>query len=195
MLLRQKIRTIVLSPLIFPHLCIYMLMGGGKIEKDLQRYNKVTQANIKNRIWAFLYIFATCPTFRNVFYYRIRYWRFLVGYMRGIPTCQISTKEIGGGLFIEHGGATYIAAKSIGENFYINQCATVGYSDNIHHPVIGNNVSVKAGAKVFGDVRIGNNVTVGANAVVVKNVPDNCTAVGVPAYIVRRDGKRTKENL
>lgn len=153
------------------------------------------QANIKNRIGAFLYIFAMCPTFRNVFYYRVRYWRILVGYIKGIPTCEICTKDIGGGLFIEHGGEVYIAAKSIAENFYINQCATVGFSDESHHPVIGDNVSIKAGAKMIGNVQIGNNVTVGANAVVVKNVPDNCTVVGVPAYIVRRDGKRTKENL
>lgn len=83
--------------------------GGGKLEQDLQRYNKIMQANIKNRIWAFLYVLAVDKTFRNVFYYRIGYWRLLVGYIKGIPTCEIHTREIGGGLFIEHGGAQYIS--------------------------------------------------------------------------------------
>lgn len=174
---------------------MFICVNGGKLRQDLQRYNEIMQANIKNHIWAFLYMFAIAKTFRNVFYYRIGYWRLLVGYVKGISTCEIHTKDIGGGLFIEHGGAVYISGKSIGENFYINQCATVGFSDYVHRPVIGDNVSVKAGAKVIGDVQIGSNVTIGANAVVVKNVPDNCTVVGVPAYIVRRNGKRTKEHL
>ena len=51
------------------------------------------------------------------------------------------------------------------------------------------------GAKIIGGVRIGHNCIVGANAVVVKNVPDNCTVVGVPAYIIRRNGKSIRENL
>ncbi len=51
------------------------------------------------------------------------------------------------------------------------------------------------GAKVLGNVILGNNSIVGANAVVVKNVPADCTVVGVPAYIVKRSGKKVKENL
>jgi serine O-acetyltransferase len=60
---------------------------------------------------------------------------------------------------------------------------------------LGDNVRIMAGAKVIGNITIGNNSTVGANAVVVKDVPPNCTVVGVPAYIVRRDGVRTHEKL
>lgn len=52
-----------------------------------------------------------------------------------------------------------------------------------------------AGAKVLGKVTIGDNSIVGANAVVVKDVPPNCTVVGVPAYIIKRDGKKVHEDL
>ena len=51
-------------------------------------------------------------------------------------------------------------------------------------------MKIAAGAKVIGGVTLGNDVTVGANAVVVKNVPDGCTVVGVPARIVKRYGKK-----
>jgi serine O-acetyltransferase len=105
------------------------------------------------------------------------------------------TKDIGPGLFIQHGFSTIIAAKSIGENCWINQQVTIGYSNATDCPIIGNNVTINAGAKIIGKVLVGNNTKVGANAVVVKNVPENCTVVGVPAYIVRRNGIKTKEEL
>jgi serine O-acetyltransferase len=58
------------------------------------------------------------------------------------------------------------------------------------------NVRIGAGAKVIGKVVVGNNCIIGANAVIVKDVPDNCTVVGVyPVYIVRRDGVKVKEIL
>lgn len=78
---------------------------------------------------------------------------------------------------------------------FIYQQVTVGYSDDEKAPIIGDNVTIFPGAKVIGDVVIGNNVVIGANAVVVKNVPANCTVVGVPAYIIRRDGKKIIEKL
>ena len=52
-------------------------------------------------------------------------------------------------------------------------------------PVIGDNVHISAGARILGPIRIGNNVIIGANAVVVKDVPDNCIVAGVPAKIIK----------
>lgn len=105
------------------------------------------------------------------------------------PTLHISTKKIGAGLLVVHGDSTFINAKEIGINFYINQCATVGAigSDT---PVIGDNVRVATGAIVLGKITIGNNVTIGAGSVVVKNVPDNCVVVGNPAKIVKINGEK-----
>lgn len=120
---------------------------------------------------------------------------YILRYLKPIQTCEISTPSIGGGLFIEHGGSTYIAAKKVGKNFYINQCSTVGYSNYTDHPIIGDNVKVKAGAKVFGKCHIGNNVNIGANAVVFKDVPDNCTVIGIPGRIVKINGRKVDQLL
>ena len=95
------------------------------------------------------------------------------------------TGKIGGGLFIQHGFSTYIAAESIGENCWINQQVTIGYKDNTTPPVIGNNVTITCGAKVLGPITIADNVTIGANAVVVKDLPPNSVWGGVPARRIR----------
>lgn len=100
-----------------------------------------------------------------------------------------------GGIVIQHGFSTIIAAHYIGKNLWINQQVTIGYSDATHAPYIGDNVRVCAGAKIIGGIRIGNNVTIGAGAIVVKDVPDNCTVVGNPAFIVKRDGQRVNIKL
>lgn len=71
----------------------------------------------------------------------------------------------------------------IGKNCTIYQQVTIG-QENGKAPEIGDNCILGAGSKIIGGVKIGNNVKVGANAVVVKDVPDNCTAVGVPARII-----------
>lgn len=97
----------------------------------------------------------------------------------------IHCRDIGGGLFIEHGFSTIITCRHIGDNCYINQQVTIGYSDEIHSPYIGNNVEIKAGAKVIGNVHIGDDVIIGANAVVVKDVPAHSIVVGVPAKIIK----------
>lgn len=79
--------------------------------------------------------------------------------------------------------------KKIGRHCFINQQVTIGYKGD-KAPEIGDNVQITCGAKVLGGVKIGNNVTIGANAVVVKDIPDNALAAGVPARVIRIDGKR-----
>lgn len=105
-------------------------------------------------------------------------------------TLFINSDKIGPGLFIQHGFATIIDAKSIGKDCWVNQQVTIGYSNETDSPKIGDNVVINSGAKVIGNVFVGNNSKVGANAVVVKDVPENCTVVGVPAKIVRKNGVR-----
>ena len=63
------------------------------------------------------------------------------------------------------------------------------------HPTLGDNVMVGAGAKVLGPINIGSNVKVAANAVVLSDIPENCTAVGVPARIARRAGQKVEQDL
>lgn len=136
------------------------------------------------------------PEFRSLFYFRAGWVSRVFKYLcPPMTTLFISVKEIGPGLFIQHGFSTIIVANRIGKNCWINQQVTIGYSNSKDCPTIGDNVVINAGAKVIGKVTIGDNSKVGANAVVVKNVPPNVTVVGVPAYIVRRDGLRVNERL
>lgn len=98
----------------------------------------------------------------------------------------INCTDIGEGLFIEHGFSTIISCKHIGRNCWINQQVTIGYSDKENSPCIGNDVQIKAGAKVIGNVTVGDDVIIGAGAVVVKNVPPHSIVAGVPSRIIKR---------
>lgn len=77
----------------------------------------------------------------------------------------------------------------IGNRCMIMQQVTIGGTTNENGPIaaiIGDNCFLGAGCKILGEVKIGNNVKIGANAVVLDDIPDNCTAVGIPARIVKR---------
>lgn len=95
--------------------------------------------------------------------------------------------KIGKNLFIDHGHGVVIGETAqIGDNCTIYQGVTLGGTgkeQGKRHPTLLNNVVVGAGAKVLGNITIGNNVKIGANAVVLVDVPDNCTVVGVGRII------------
>lgn len=102
--------------------------------------------------------------------------------------------KIGKGFFIDHGSGVVIGETTeIGDNCLVYQGVTLGGTGKEkgkRHPTLGNNVMVGSGARVLGPFKVGDNAKIAANAVVLEEVPPNCTAVGVPARIVRRDGKR-----
>ena len=106
---------------------------------------------------------------------------------------------IGKGLFIDHGMGVVIGETTeIGDNCTIYQGVTLGGTGKDvgkRHPTLGDNVMVGAGAKVLGPVKIGSNSKIAANAVVLREVPENSTAVGIPAKVVRRDGMRVHNDL
>jgi len=86
----------------------------------------------------------------------------------------------------------------IGDNCTLYQGVTLGGTGKDvgkRHPTLGNNVMVGAGAKVLGPFTIGDNTKIAANAVVLEEMPENCTAVGIPAKIVRREGVRVENDL
>ena len=103
---------------------------------------------------------------------------------------------IGKGLFIDHGMGVVIGETAeIGDNCTIYQNVTLGGTgkdQGKRHPTLGNNVLVGAGARVLGPFKVGNNARIAAGAVVLTEVPDNATAVGVPARIVRINGEKPK---
>ena len=106
--------------------------------------------------------------------------------------------KIGKGLFIDHGMGVVIGETAeIGDNCTLYQGVTLGGTGKDvgkRHPTLGNNVMIGAGAKVLGPFLIADNSKIAANAVVLKEIPENSTAVGIPAHVVRREGKRV-DNL
>ena len=107
--------------------------------------------------------------------------------------------RVGRGLFIDHGMGVIIGETSIvGDSVTLYQGVTLGGTGKEtgkRHPTIGNNVVIGAGAKILGNISVGDNSYVGANAVVIKDVPPNSTAVGVPGRLTRQDGKKIEEKL
>lgn len=117
--------------------------------------------------------------------YRIAYK--LVQIVTGIELpCEV---EVGRNFVIDHFGAIVVSGYArFGANCRIRTGVVVGLArtEDPCAPTFGDNVDIGAGAKVLGRIRIGNNVLIGANAVVVRDVPDDCIAVGVPAIATPR---------
>ncbi|NJR65325.1 MAG: serine O-acetyltransferase [Leptolyngbyaceae cyanobacterium CRU_2_3] len=101
---------------------------------------------------------------------------------------------IGKGVFIDHGMGVVIGETAIvGDYALIYQGVTLGGTgkqSGKRHPTVGENVVVGAGAKVLGNITIGHNVRIGAGSVVLRDVPADCTVVGIPGRILYRTGER-----
>lgn len=164
------------------------------IQKDLERLkDEIPYKNMG--LAAFNYILLIDKPFRNIFYYRTSYSLVLRNisklFFGPLKTIEIMG-NIGEGFRISHNYAVIHPDKA-GCNLFVGHGATIGKGkpnpDNPKqiYPVIGNNVSIYANAVVFGGITIGDNVNIGAGAVVNKDVPDHCTAVGNPAVYHRKN--------
>lgn len=116
------------------------------------------------------------------------------GIMRIIFACDISYKtQIGEGTLFPHHALGIVIHQDaiIGEKCILEQNVTIGGRSGLTVlPEIGNNVMIGAGAKIIGPVKVGNNCQIGAGAVVVHNIPDNCVVIGIPAKIIKCNGKK-----
>lgn len=165
---------------------------------DIERYCCLDKLN-GGRFYVFGLLVLRKPEIRNQIINRLKQtsrvqaalFRML---FKPLVTLYINTSQIGEGLYIQHGFSTIISAKSIGKNCFINQQVTIGYEGD-KSPVIGDNVRICAGAKVIGGVHVGDGAIIGANAVVVKDIPSNTTAGGVPAKVIRwhEDSPKTSD--
>lgn len=150
-------------------------------------------------------ILMTYPSLVAIRNYRIAHWFYCHGMFTTARIISQNARKrtgieihpgatIGKGLFIDHGMGVVIGETAvIGDNCLLYQGVTLGGTGKDkgkRHPTLGDNVLVGAGAKILGPFKVGNNVKIAANAVVLNAIPDNCTAVGVPARIVRRNGKK-----
>ena len=144
-------------------------------------------------------IFLTNQGVHAILFYRIAHWLYLNGYdlsshiisnvARFFTGIEIHPgAKIGKKLLIDHGMGVVIGETAeIGDNCTIYQGVTLGATTMIEgkrHPTLYDGVFVGAGAKILGNVKIGSNAKIGANAVVLQDVPDNATAVGIPARVI-----------
>lgn len=123
--------------------------------------------------------------------YALRRWRY--HRLEERFNIAIGTNMIGYGFKLPHvvGGGIIINCNSMGCYCGANVGVVVGNNHSWDdRPVIGDHVALTMGSKVYGGVRIGNNVIVAPNSVVIKDVPDNCVVSGVPAKIIKKDGKK-----
>src|ERR1700757_3522781 len=152
-----------------------------------------------------LEVFLCYAGLHAVWFYRMNHWlwnhgfflpaRWLSQVARWLTGIEIHpAARIGRRLFIDHGMGVVIGETSIvGNDVTLYQGVTLGGTGKEHgkrHPTVEDNVVVGGGAKILGNIVVGNNCRIGAGSVVLRNVPENSTVVGVPGHIVFREGKR-----
>lgn len=151
-------------------------------------------------------LFFNYPGLWALFFHRNAHWlykkglRFLPRFISAIglflTTIDIHpAATLGRRVFIDHGVGVVIGETAIlGDDVIVYQQVTLGgvsTSKGKRHPTLENNVVIGAGAKILGNINIGENSKVGANSVVVKNVPANSTAIGIPARVLKRGFDKT----
>jgi serine O-acetyltransferase len=150
-------------------------------------------------------VFLCYSGLHAVWSYRINHWfwnrrffligRFFSQFARWLTGIEIHPgAKIGRRLFIDHGMGVVIGETSIvGDDVTLYQGVTLGGTGKEHgkrHPTLEDNVVVGGGAKILGNIIVGKNCRIGAGSVVLRNVPENSTVVGVPGHIIFREGKR-----
>lgn len=171
----------------------------GIIKEEIQVIKERDPA-IKSTAEVFLY-----PCFYAILFHRLGHFlykhkhyflaRLVSQISRGLTGIEIHPgAQIGKGLFIDHGMGVVIGETcEIGDNVTIYHGVTLGGTGKDHgkrHPTIGNNVMISTGAKVLGPFKVGDNSRIAANAVVLQEVPEGSTVVGIPGKVVKVKGKR-----
>ena len=158
-----------------------------------------------------LSLILTYPGVKAIFFHKIANFfaiakfdlvaRIISQFSRFLTGIEIHPKaKIGKNLFIDHGMGVVIGETSeIGNDVTIYHAVTLGGSSpsidserqrhEKRHPTIGDGVVIGSGAQIIGPIKIGNNARIAANAVVVKDVPENATMVGIPAKAVKLENK------
>lgn len=171
-----------------------MLEGIKELYLDAKNINKKDPAS-RN----VLYVILLYPGFHAILLYRIAHFlnnikfkfiaRLISQIARFLTGIEIHPgAKIGKRLFIDHGMGIVIGeTTTIGDNCTIYHGVTLGGTGKDkykRHPDLGNNVIVGCGAKVLGPIKIGDNVKIGANAVVLKEIQNNSTVVGIPGKVI-----------
>jgi len=185
-------KAILLCWVYLPHLFLYRFKGSLRkvVNADLERREGKLAVKMPKGM-TFLYYIHNDRYFRNLFYHRIGpVMEMLIGWWRPGDRYFVLSKtmKIGPGAYFAHPFSSEFNAKSIGRNFSCRHLTTLGNKqdgDNDNRPTIGDNVTLGVNVTILGGVTIGNNVTIGAGSVVVKDIPDNCVAVGNPCKPIK----------
>ena len=163
---------------------------------DRWRYGIAPPRNLMERILLFVNLMTWEPQYRNVFYHRTGVPGILLSILcRPMASLGLGRRtKIGPGLRILHGDGTHVAADEIGKNCTIFHQVTIGCARPERPTIIGNNVTVYAGAKILGEVKVGDNAIIAANSLVISDVPPNVTVLGVPAVVVWSSERRQPMN-
>ena len=160
--------------------------------------------------YSFLEVILLYQGLHAIFYHRIAHFlykirleliaRVISQFSRYITGIEIHPgARIGRGLFIDHGMGVVIGETTvIKDNVTLYQGVTLGGTGKQktkRHPTLGNNVVVGTGAKILGNIAMGDNSYIGANAVVINDVPENSTIVGVPGRVTKQDGRKIDTSL
>ena len=172
-------------------------MGLGETLRAYQKNDPAARSKLE--------IFLLYNGLHATLYYRAAHWlyrrhrsflaRWLSQHAKWTTGVEIHpAATIGRRLVIDHGTGIVIGATTeIGDDCLLYQGVTLGRSGiagGKRHPTLGNNVMVGSGAKILGPITVGDNARVAANAVVLRDVPENSTVVGVPGRIVRVNGEK-----
>ena len=189
----KRLLALINYPRTFPvYLCAMLSKQKHLIKADIKRWNEIDMINF-NFFESLNWYLTYKKEFRNLIQHRFKHpsysfsaiLHFAVARIlwKPLETLYIYTKEIGGGLYIQHGFSTIISAQKIGENCRIYQQVTIGYKQEFC-PVLEDNVSVTCGAKVLGGITMHSNSLAAAGSVVVKDVPPNAIVGGIPAKVI-----------
>lgn len=152
-----------------------------------------------------LEVFLCYSGLHAVWFHRVNHWlwnhrfflmaRLLSQVSRFLTGTEIHPgARLGRRFFIDHALSVVIGETAIvGDDVTLYQGVTLGGTGKEHgkrHPTLLDNVVVGSGAKILGNITVGHNCRIGAGSVVLRNVPDNSTVVGVPGHIILREGKR-----
>ena len=183
---RNYIRTLPV------YLCVKCSDQKHLVNMDIARWNEIHKIHA-GLFQSLNWHLTEHKQFRNLLQHRLKnpsrsgkaWLHFFIARMlwKPLDSLYLNTIDIGGGFYIQHGFSTIVSAQKIGENCRIFQQVTIGYKNN-EQPILEDYASVACGAKVLGGVTMHRNSLAAAGAVVVKDVPENAIAGGVPAKII-----------
>lgn len=182
---------------------IYVALTTGEDVKNIKRKDAAIRSSIEVILYSSFWAMVFHRIAHRLYNHRLFFLaRIISQFSRLLTGIEIHPgAKIGKDVFIDHGMGVVIGETTIiGDDCLLYQGVTLGgVGTGEHtckrHPTLHNNVMISAGAKIIGDITIGDNSIVGANSVVLKDVPPNCTVVGVPGMIVKENGVKVHREL